>query len=64
MNSKPDENSKIPLRLLVIAAVALASGMVVGCLTWLSTDSDVPASVLAGVVAAAGVLAWLFKNVA
>lgn len=53
--------NKIPLRLLVLATVAVLVGLVVGGLTWLSSP---PAfAVLAGLAAFGGTFKWLVEHV-
>lgn len=61
-NTPSDDDNKIPLRLLVLATVALLAGAVVGGLAMLSTG-EVGAALLAGGAGAAGSFAWLTENV-
>ncbi len=62
-SSPPGGGDKIPLRLLVLATVALLCGVVAGGLTLLSTGQT-SAAILAGLATTAAAFGWLAEHVA
>lgn len=56
-------DNQIPLRLVVLLAVAVGCGLVIGTLTAMTTG-DLAGGALAGVASAAASFVWMWENVA